>query len=63
MVMAQIYTMCGEFDEAIEEIEYLLSQESNYTVNDFKIDDTFDPLRDMPEFQALMTKYALPSNL
>lgn len=63
MVMAQIYTICGRYDEALEQIDYLLSQESDYTVNAFKLDKTFDPLRDMPKFQALMSKYALRPNL
>jgi len=63
MVMAQIYTKCERYDEALEQIDYLLSQESEYTVNAFKLDKTFDPLREMAEFQALMEKYALEPNL
>jgi hypothetical protein len=50
-------------DEAIAEIDYLLSLEGNFTVNDFKMDRQFDPLREIPEFQALMQKYALPLDL
>ena len=57
MVMAQIYAKCGRYDEAIDKIEYLLSLEGNFTVNDFKLDKNFDPLRNIPKFQALMEKY------
>jgi len=60
MVMAQIYTKCGNYDGAIEIIDYLLSLETTFTVNDFKMDPQFNPLHDVPEFQALMEKYALP---
>lgn len=63
MVMAEIYTKCGDYDKAIELIEYLLSLESSYTVNDFKMDPLLKPLQDMLEFTALMEKYALPEDL
>lgn len=58
--MAEIYTKCGDYDKAIEVINYLLSLESNFTVNDFKLDPLLKPLYEIPEFQALMEKYALP---
>lgn len=60
--MAQIYTQCGRYDEAIEQIEIILALEGNFTVNDFKLDDSFDPLRGIPKFQALMKKYELKSS-
>jgi hypothetical protein len=63
MVMARIYTRCGMYDEALVEIDYLLSLESDFTVNDFKMDRDFIPLLDLPEFQALVEKYALPVEL
>jgi hypothetical protein len=63
MVMAQIYTNCGKYEKAIGLIEYLLSLESSYTVNDFKMDPMLKPLRGVPEFKALMEKYALPEDL
>jgi hypothetical protein len=63
MVMILAYTSCGMYDEAIAEIDYLLSLESHYTVNDFQLWRRFDSLRELPEFQALMEKYALPANL
>jgi hypothetical protein len=59
MVMAKIYVQCGMYDEALSEIEYILSLESRLTINDFKMNKVFDPLKDNPEFQALMNKYAL----
>lgn len=61
--MAEIFVTCGEYDEAISEIDYILSLETDFTVNDFKTDPQLDPLREMPEFKALMEKYELPSGL
>jgi len=63
MVMAQIETKCGNYDKAVDLIEYLLSLKSIFTVNDFKLDPLLKPLRDIPKFKALMEKYALPDDL
>jgi len=63
MVMAQIETKCGNYDKAIDLIEYLLSLNSGYTVNDFKLDPLLKPLHNIPKFTALMQKYALPADL
>jgi hypothetical protein len=58
MVMAKIYTRCGRFDEAIDELEYLMAIESEYTTNSLKLIDWIDPLRDSPRFLKMMTDYA-----
>lgn len=63
MVMARIYTRCGMYEDAMVEIDYLLSLETDYTINDFKLDRDFEPLRKIPEFQSLVEKYALPLEL
>lgn len=57
MVMARIYARCGMYDEALVEIDHLLSLESDYTINDFIMDREFNPMREIPEFQAIMQKY------
>ena len=57
MVMARIYTECEMYEAAIAEIEYLLSLESFFTVYSFSLNEIFEPLHDLPEFQALMEKY------
>jgi len=59
MVMAQIYATCGMYGKAIEEIDYLLSLETKFTVHNIELEETFDPLRELPEYQRLMKKYAL----
>lgn len=57
--MAKIYTECGQYQEAIDELDYLLSITSGYSTNTLNFDDDFDPLRELPEFQALLKKYEL----
>jgi TolB-like protein/Tfp pilus assembly protein PilF len=55
--LARIYTMIGEYDAAIDQIDYLLSIPGPLSVNLVRIDPAWDPLRDHPRFQALLEKY------
>lgn len=59
MVMAEIYTICGQYDNAIVELEDLLSIESTFTTNDLKLSRVFDPIRGLPRFKDMMKRYAL----
>ena len=58
--LARIYTLVGEYDQAIQQLEYLLSIPSSeylwqlVSVPLLKIDPMWDPLRDHPEFQSLV---------
>jgi TolB-like protein/Flp pilus assembly protein TadD/predicted Ser/Thr protein kinase len=53
--MARIYTMVGEHDEAIDELEFILSKPAARTrVPLLRIDPTWDPLRGHPRFQKLI---------
>ncbi len=58
MVMAIIYVRCREYDKAIDELEQLLSQQTNYTVNDFKLNPELTPLRKLPRYQEMLRKYS-----
>ena len=57
MLMARIYTNCGKYDEAIDELEAVLSLETYVTVNTLKYKHWVDPLRDSARFEALTRKY------
>jgi tetratricopeptide (TPR) repeat protein len=58
MVMAIIYVKCGQYDKALDELEELLSQQTPYTVNDFKMNRELEPLRKLPRYQEMIRKYA-----
>jgi hypothetical protein len=60
MVMAIIYVKCGKYDKALDELEELLSQQTNYTVNDFKLNKELEPLRKLPRYQEMMRNNATP---
>ncbi len=51
--------MVGEYDAAVNEIEYVLSIPSWWSVQDLRLDPIWDPLRDHPRFEALLEKYAI----
>jgi serine/threonine-protein kinase len=57
--LAEIYTIVGEYDAALNGIEYLLSIPSALSVPWLRLDPLWDPLRDHPRFQALLEKYAI----
>jgi len=57
MVMARIFVNCGSYDEAIDELDYLLSLKAGFSVNDLRLQRWVNPLRDHPRFQALIEKY------
>ncbi len=54
--LAVIYTMVGEYDAAIDQLELLLAVPSPMSVPMLRIDPTWNPLRGHPRFQALLEK-------
>ncbi|MFC1634195.1 protein kinase [Planctomycetota bacterium] len=52
--LAQIYTMVGEHDAAIDQIEYLLSIPGELSIPLLKLDPAWNPLRNHPRFQKLI---------
>lgn len=56
--LARIYTIVGEYDKALDQLEYLLSVPSWLSVPWVKIDPRWNSLRDLPRFQQLLKKYS-----
>jgi serine/threonine protein kinase/tetratricopeptide (TPR) repeat protein len=54
---AKVYTIIGEYDRAIDELEEVLSGRYYLGVPALKVHPTWDPLRNHPRFQALIEKY------
>ena len=55
--LAHIYTLVGEHDAAIDQLEFLLVNPTFYTSPLIRMDPIWEPLHDHPRFQALMEKY------
>jgi serine/threonine-protein kinase len=52
--LVRIYVMVGEFDAAIDQLEYLLSIPSELSIPLLRLDPVWDPLRDHPRFKRLL---------
>jgi tetratricopeptide (TPR) repeat protein len=52
--LALVYLMVGEYDAALDQIEYLLSIPSWISVSLLRLDPRYDPLRKLPRFQKLL---------
>jgi serine/threonine-protein kinase len=52
--LAKIYVMVGEFDAAIDQLEFLLSIPSRLSIPLLRLDPAWGPLRDHPRFKRLM---------
>jgi hypothetical protein len=48
----------GEYDLAIDKLDYLLSIPSYISVPSIRLDPKWDPLRRHPKFQQLLEKYS-----
>ena len=55
--LAQTYTLLGEYDMAVEQLEYLMSIPAGLLSLPFLKSAYFTPLRDHPRFKALIKKY------
>ena len=56
--LAQIYTMAGEYDKAISNIEQLLRNPSCFSVNLLQIDPVWKPLADLPNYKTILREYS-----
>lgn len=58
MVMAIIYTKCGKYEKALDEIQVLFSEQTSFSVNALDRNSHFEPLRKLPRYQEMLKKYA-----
>ncbi len=52
--LARIYVMVGEFDAAIDQLEFLLSKPVDMSIPLLRLGPAWDPLRDHPRFKKLI---------
>jgi serine/threonine-protein kinase len=58
LYLALIYVMVGEYDAALDKIEYLLSIPCTLSVPLLRFEPQWDPLRDHPRFKRLLEEYS-----
>ncbi len=55
MDLTKIYILTGEYDLAMDKIEYLLTIPGDLSIPILRIDPAYDKLRDLPRFQKILT--------
>jgi tetratricopeptide (TPR) repeat protein len=58
--LAQIFILVGEYDDAMDKLEYLMSIPAGLDISVFSLqsDPVYDSLRDHPRFKSLLEKYS-----
>ena len=56
--LAHIYTILGDYDSALDQIEYLLTNPSWISAAFLEMDPRWAPLRDLPRYQELIEEHA-----
>ncbi len=59
--LAWVYTLLGDYDSALNQLEILLERPSRLTISFLKLDPRWAPLWEHPRFRELEVKYAIPS--
>jgi eukaryotic-like serine/threonine-protein kinase len=57
-IRAEILAHAGKADGALDEIERLLAGPSGLSVNELRLNPVWDPIREHPRFNSLLTKYS-----
>ncbi len=55
--LANIYTLTGDYNNAFDQIDSLLSNPGYFSVNRLKLDPIYDPLRNLPRYKEIIDKY------
>jgi len=58
MALAEIYVMVGDYDAAIDELEYLMSIPAEISVHTLRLHPKWDPLRERRRFQRLLEDHS-----
>ena len=58
LYQAQVYTMIGDYDNAVVSIEYLLDNPSVLSAKMLLLDPVWEPLLNLPEVKTLIRKYS-----
>ena len=56
--MTMIYILTGDFNNALKQIDFLLSIPGSFSVEILKKDPIYDPLRNLPGYKAIIQKYS-----
>lgn len=55
--LAIIYTLISDYDNALKQIDFILSIPGAFSVNQLKLDPLYNPIRNLPGYKAIIDKY------
>ena len=58
IILAEIYTMTGDFDNAVRTIEYLMNNPACISTKLLQLDPIWRPLANRPDFREILGKYS-----
>ena len=56
LLLAEIFTVVGEYEAAIDQLKYLMSIPALVSIPILRVDPIWDPLRGQPRFQRLLNE-------
>ncbi|HSD64379.1 MAG TPA: protein kinase [Ignavibacteriaceae bacterium] len=56
--LAKIYTLIEDYNNALKQIDFILSKPGTFTINILMKDPLYDPLRNLPGYKAIVQKYS-----
>ncbi len=56
--LANIYALTGNYNQALKQIDFILSIPGAFSINLLKLDPLYDSLRDLPGYKAIVQKYS-----
>jgi TolB-like protein/Tfp pilus assembly protein PilF len=57
--LLKIYILLGDYDNALEQIDAMLSKPTHFSVNILKLDPLYDPLRNLSGYKKIIDKYSV----
>ena len=57
--LSTIYTLTGDYDNALKQIDQLLSNPTGFSINRLKLDPLYDPLRNLQAYKKIIKKYSV----
>ncbi len=56
--LAKIYVLTGDYNNALKQIDFILSIPGSFSVSLLQLEPLYDPLRNLPGYKAIVQKYS-----
>ncbi len=56
--LATVHLLLGNLDQAVESVDRYLTEQKEWTAAFIRVDPIMEPLRELPEFQAVLENHS-----